>query len=61
MTPDEFNAPALDIVNPTLSSDDYYLLFMNKVSGTPWVYRTVEVIPPWIEPVLPAPAPKKKK
>lgn len=60
MTPSDYSAPSLDIINPTLSSDDYYLLFMNKVSGTPWVYRTVEVIPPWVEPVTPKAAPKKR-
>lgn len=64
MTPSDYSAPSLDIINPTLSSDDYYLLFMNKVTGTPWVYRTVEVIPPWVEPVAPTTATKattKKK
>ena len=60
MTPSDYSAPSLDIINPTLSSDDYYLLFMNKVSGTPWVYRTVEVIPPWVEPIAPKAAPKKR-
>lgn len=60
MTPSDYNAPSLDIINPVLSSDDYYLLFMNKVSGTPWVYRTVDVIPPWVEPVAPKAAPKKR-
>lgn len=58
MTPSDYNAPPLDIINPTLSSDDYYLLFMNKISGTPWVYRTVDVIPPWVEPIVPATTPK---
>lgn len=58
MTPSDYNAPALDIINPILSSDDYYLLFMNKVSGTPWVYRTIEVIPPWVEPIAPTSTPK---
>ncbi len=42
-----FNTPALDVINPVLSSDDSYLLFMNKITGTPWVYRLVdEVAPP---------------
>lgn len=45
MTPKDFGAPQLDIINPTLSSDDGYILFMNKISGTPWVYRITEVIP----------------
>lgn len=61
MTPSDYNAPSLDIINPVLSSDDYYLLFMNKVSGTPWVYRTVDVIPPWVEPVTPTPKATTKK
>lgn len=60
MTPSDYNAPSLDIINPTISSDDYHLLFMNKVTGTPWVYRTVEVIPPWVEPVAPKAATKKR-
>lgn len=42
LTPSSLGAPALDIVNPVLSSDDQHLLFMNKVSGTPWVYSIVE-------------------
>lgn len=41
-TPGELGAPALDIVNPTLPSDDSSLLFMNKVTGTPWVYLLTE-------------------
>lgn len=42
MTPSEFGATPLDIINPTLSPDDAYLLFVNKVTGTPWVYRVTE-------------------
>lgn len=34
-----------DIVNTVLSSDDSYLLFMNKTTGTPWVYRLTEEAP----------------
>lgn len=45
MTPRTLGAPVLDIVNLTLSSDDAYLLFMNKISGTPWVYSIVEPAP----------------
>lgn len=44
--PSEYRAPALDIINPVLSSDDSFILFMNKNSGTPWVYRIAEVAPP---------------
>lgn len=58
MTPSDYNAPDLDIINPTLSLDDSYFLFMNKISGTPWVYRTVDVVPPWVEPVAPTTTPK---
>lgn len=39
MSPQDFSAPALDIINPTLSSDDGYLLFMDKTTLTPWVYQ----------------------
>lgn len=42
MTPANFGAPVLDMINLSLSSDDTHLLFMNKVSGTPWMYRIVE-------------------
>ena len=38
----DFGAPSLDIINPKLSPDDGYLIFMNKISGTPWVYRIAE-------------------
>lgn len=44
--PSEYRAPELDIINPVLSSDDSFILFMNKESGTPWVYRIAEVVPP---------------
>lgn len=42
MIPSSFNAPQLDMTNPTLSSDDKYLMFINKISGTPWVYDITE-------------------
>lgn len=45
MTPKTLGAPVLDMINLTLSSDDAYLLFMNKISGTPWVYSIVEPAP----------------
>ncbi|MDO8604116.1 MAG: hypothetical protein Q7K40_01785 [bacterium] len=38
-------APALDMTNLSLSSDDAYLLFMNKASGTPWVYSVIPPVP----------------
>ncbi len=39
-----FNTTALDIINPVLSSDDSYFLFMNKITGTPWVYRLADTV-----------------
>lgn len=39
MSPNNFKAPSLDIINPTLSSDDEYLLFINKKTNTPWVFQ----------------------
>lgn len=46
MTPKTLGAHVLDMTNLALSSDDMYLLFMNKVSGTPWVYSIVEPLSP---------------
>ncbi len=37
-----YTLPSIDVINPTLSSDDAYLLFINKITGTPWVYRLAE-------------------
>jgi len=55
LTPSSLRAPALDIINPVLSSDDTYLIFMNKTSGTPWVYRIAEDAPiATSTPALPA-------
>ncbi len=51
MSPSDFGAPFLDITNPVLSSNDVYLLFINKLSGTPWVYRIAEESP--LAPVVP--------
>ena len=31
--------PRLDMQNLTISSDDAYILFMNKITGTPWIFR----------------------
>lgn len=39
MTPSEFGGPSMDITNSSLSSNDSYVVFMNKTTGTPWVYR----------------------
>lgn len=48
-TPSEYRAGPLDIINPVLPSDDSSILFMNKLSSTPWVYRIAEL--PVITPV----------
>ena len=45
MTPKTLGAPVLDMINLALSSDDAYLIFMNKISGTPWIYSIVEPAP----------------
>lgn len=46
MTPKTLGAPVLDMINLAVSSDDNFLLFMNKVSGTPWIYSIVDPLPP---------------
>jgi hypothetical protein len=45
LTLSEYRASSLDMINLTLSSDDTYLLFMNKVTGTPWIFRTAAELP----------------
>lgn len=45
LVPSEYRVADLDIINPVLSSDDSYILFMNKKTGTPWVYRIAEKSP----------------
>lgn len=45
LTVSDLSTQSLDIVNPILSSNDTYLLFMNKVTGTPWVFRTAPDAP----------------
>ena len=45
LVPNELGAPSLDIISPSLSLGDEYFLFMNKVTGTPWVYRIAEDTP----------------
>lgn len=56
-SPEEYRAPEMDIINPVLSSDDSYLLFMNKKTGTPWVYRIIDIAPaPTAQPFTPKPA-----
>jgi hypothetical protein len=45
LTPSDYRVSELDIINPVLSSDDSYILFINKKTGTPWIYRIVEKSP----------------
>lgn len=45
MTPRTLGAPVLDMTNLAVSSDDSFLIFINKVSSTPWVYSIVEPAP----------------
>lgn len=52
MTPGDYNAPSLDMTDLTVSSDDSYLVFLNKISGTPWVYRLIETVQPVPPPFL---------
>ncbi len=40
--PADFGAQSLDMINLMISSDDSSLLFINKVTSTPWVYRITE-------------------
>lgn len=59
LTPSDLRAPSLDIINLTLSSDDTYLLFMNKVTGTPWIFRIapdVSTQAPVVTPVVTTPS-----
>lgn len=54
MSPEDFGFSSFDIINPVLSLDENYLIFMNKLSGTPWVFRIPEVAPE--SPVVAAPS-----
>ncbi|OIP66505.1 MAG: hypothetical protein COV32_02970 [Candidatus Yonathbacteria bacterium CG10_big_fil_rev_8_21_14_0_10_43_136] len=45
MTPRTLDAPVLDIIDLAVSSDDSYLIFINKVSSNPWVYSIIEPAP----------------
>lgn len=46
LKPSAFGLKNLDMTNLTVSSGDEYLLFINKITGTPWVYRLMETVPP---------------
>lgn len=35
---------AFDVTSPVLASDDSYIIFVNKSTGTPWVYRLTEEV-----------------
>ena len=37
-----FNAPPLDIINPLVSTDGKYLIFINKYDLTPWVFELIQ-------------------
>ncbi|MFA6078079.1 MAG: hypothetical protein WC724_03630, partial [Candidatus Paceibacterota bacterium] len=45
MGPDSLGISGLDMTNLSLSTNDSFLLFINKVSGTPWMYRLAEAAP----------------
>lgn len=53
MVPSTYSAPSLDIINPTISSNDEYFLFINKTTNTPWVYSFAEHFPPTVTPPSP--------
>lgn len=57
MSPVDLGSTNIDMTNLAISSDDNYLLFINKVSGTPWVYRVVDVSP---TPKIAQPLPQAK-
>ncbi len=42
MVPGAYGAPAMDMTNLLLSSNDAYLLFVDKITSTPWVYRLID-------------------
>ena len=46
LNPEALGVSNLDMTNLTLSSGDEYLLFMDKNTGKPWVYRLTEEAPP---------------
>jgi len=46
MSPADFGVSSFDIINPSISSDDVYLVFTNKLTSTPWLYRISEEVPP---------------
>lgn len=40
--PEQYNGPAMDIVNPLISSDGTYMVFINKKTATPWMFSFIE-------------------
>lgn len=45
LMPSTEKATSLDMTNLVVSSNDEYLLFVNKITGTPWMYRFAETAP----------------
>lgn len=45
LNPASFGVKNLDMINLTLSSKEDLILFMNKGTGTPWIYRITEDAP----------------
>lgn len=59
LTPSTLGAPALDMINLSLTSDDSFLAFIDKNTGMPWVYSIVEpkpIVPAVIETPTQSPA-----
>lgn len=56
LKPNTFGLKNFDMTNLVLSSKDEYLLFIDKNTGTPWVYRIAEDIPV-VTPTTQAPEP----
>lgn len=46
MSPGDFGIAGVDMTNLAISSNDAYLVFIDKVSSTPWVYRLSEAYVP---------------
>lgn len=37
-TPEKYSVPAMDIINPVVSGDEAYLVFIDKKTNTPWLF-----------------------
>jgi hypothetical protein len=42
LIPENYGVSAMDIISPMVSSDETYLIFINKKSSTPWLFLLVE-------------------